>query len=528
MQLVDLFPRKGTYKPGEGISLAAVIKSMEEAERELALTCYHFAQIVDTSKIPVTVGVGLQALPVSFNLASNIPRGYGIEAELVDGKGRVTSSASTAIDVQESWLSYPRYGFFTDFDSDRSGESALEWLTRFHINGLQFYDWQYRHDSLVSPSNTYTDPLGRTLSLDTVRGIIEDAHERGIAAMAYLAVYAASLSFAEQHHEWRLFDDKGQPCNFEDFLGLMNPNPDSPWVKHLLTECERTLTELHFDGLHVDQYGEPKVGYTESGESVDLPASFQSFIGALKNRFPGASVTFNAVGNWPIDSLAAAPQDFVYIELWPETPSYQDVFDIVRGGREKSGGKPVVIAQYVPVEHEANIRLSDALIFSLGGSRIELGEEGRLLTDPYFPKHQAIPADLEQVFRRYYDFAVRYGELIGPSAESFDVEDISIPVGVRPIFRRTGKMIALHLVNFTGIEHAHWCEVHPAPQSLQRVSLSFPTDGNVRAVWSATPDKELLGLKQLPWYEEMDHIHVTIPTLDYWTMVVLEIDQDTR
>ena len=117
------------------------------------------------------------------------------------------------------------------------------------------------------------DPLGRKLSLKTVRNLIEIAHKHGIAAMAYLAVYAASLPFAEGHQAWRLFDDKGQPCNFEDFLGLMDPSPGSPWVEHLLDECERALSELPFDGLQVDQYGDPKIGYTAKGEPIDFEKS---------------------------------------------------------------------------------------------------------------------------------------------------------------------------------------------------------------------------------------------------------------
>ena len=526
MELLDLYPCKGVYLPGEVITLKAVIGSRGASKGELSLTCYHLAQAVKTYHFPVFLEDGCQALPISFILDSKTPRGYGIEAELVDDLSNETSVESTAFDVQESWLSYPRYGFLTDFQPKRTGESALKWLACFHINGLQFYDWQYRHDHLLPPRESYTDPLGRKLSLTTVRTLVETAHEKGIAAMAYLAVYAASLPFAEEHQAWRLFDDQGQPINFEDFLGLMDPSPGSPWVDHLLKECERTLAGLPFDGLHIDQYGEPKIGFKQSGEPIDLPAAFRTFIESVKKIRPEISATFNAVKNWPIDELAESPQDFVYIELWPETPTYQDVFEIVHRGREKSGGKPVVIAQYIPAEHVANIRLSDALIFSLGGSRIELGEEGRLLADPYFPKHQSIPEKLQQVLQCYYDFAVRYGELIGPSSETLVDTDISLPESLVPIVRRRGDRVALHLINFSGLEAAQWCDMHPAPKKLLDLSISLPKDWNVRSAWFSSPDMERIGLSRLEISNEDERIHVVVPSLEYWSMVVLEIEED--
>jgi dextranase len=524
MRLVDLYPLKGKYRPGEEITLEALIDSSQDSEGDLELTVYHMASVVETHKFPVRLAKGNHFFPVSFPPPSHELQGYGIQANLITAEGENKGSTETAFDVQDSWLRYPRYGFLSDFYPDRSATSALKWLARFHVNGLQFYDWQYRHDQLLSPNDVYLDPLGRELSLHTVRALIAATHEHGIAAMAYLAVYAASLPFAESHHNWRLFDEGGAPCNFEGFLGLMNPDSNSPWVEHLLGECNRMITELPFDGLHVDQYGDPKVGFDVNGKPVDIPGAFQAFIAASKKRFPKTSLTFNAVGNWPIDVLTASPQDFIYIELWPETPTYQDVFDIVRGGREKSDGKPIVIAQYINVEWEANIRLCDALVFALGGGRIELGEEGRFLSDPYFPKHRAIPGELERVLRRYYDFAVRYGDLIGPAAQILDDLAVSLPRGVLSIARRNRGWIALHLINLSGLDKGSWCGEHPEPQVLRNFSFSLPENVRVRKAFFASPDNERIGLAPLELCRDGE-IRITLPSLKYWIMVVLEAEE---
>ncbi|NIS80055.1 MAG: hypothetical protein GTO14_07570 [Anaerolineales bacterium] len=526
MRLLDLYPLRGAYKPGEAISLEVTVEATRVEQGELRLTCYHLNHVEQTFKIPIKAQAGQHTLPITFNLTSNMTRGYGLEAELVDQQGQVTGRAATAFDVLESWLTFPRYGFLTDFEAHRSTAEASAWLARFHINGLQFYDWHYRHDHHVPPEDEYVDPLGRALSLETVREMINHAHGHGIAAMAYMAVYAASLPFAEQHRDWRLYDEHNQPINFEDFLGLMDPSANGAWVDHLIGECERTLNELPFDGLHVDQYGDPKEGFNLQGEPVDLPSAFQDFIRLLKDRFPEKSVTFNAVGNWPIEALAVAPQDFVYIEIWPPTPTYQDIYDVVRGARLKSTGKPVVVALYILVEHAANIRLADALIFASGGSRIELGEQGRLLTDPYFPNHQALTQDLNAVLRRYYDFAVRYGDLIGPSAAEIVIEELSEPDSIWFIPRRFGNWMALHLINFTGLEGAKWCERHRAPESLQELSISIPITDGIREVWWASPDGAQMALTPAPWDAEDGRIQVTIPSLDFWTMIVFEMGDD--
>jgi dextranase len=147
-------------------------------------------------------------------------------------------NAATAFDVLSSWTDFPRYGFLTDFSASRADpEPVLEKLTRFHINGLQFYDWQYRHDQLLAPSEEYIDLLGREMSLASLRKLVDAAHQHGMATMPYLAIYAASADFWRTHPDWALYDEAGNPIAFgENFLGLMDPSTGSSWSQHLLSE----------------------------------------------------------------------------------------------------------------------------------------------------------------------------------------------------------------------------------------------------------------------------------------------------
>jgi dextranase len=475
---------------------------------------------------PATLQIGIQEFELSFQVAMDYPRGYGVTAELVDENYVVHSSAITAFDVLGDWTERPRYGFLTDFGSDRHdiGET-MDALTRYHINGLQFYDWQYRHDSLLPPMEEYIDPLGRRLSLRTVMEFIQAAHDRGMAAMPYLAIYAASLDFWEEHKDWGLYDADGKPLTFDRFLGLMDPSPHGPWIDHLLDECDRVIVQTSFDGLHVDQYGEPKEGYNARGEMVDLPFAFNSFISLLKNRFQEMAVTFNAVGNWPIDQLAIAPQDFLYIEVWSFTPHYTDLLRIVQEGRQKSGGKPVVIALYQPAEWLENVRLTDAVIMASGGSRIEIGENGRLLTDPYFPNHSAISDELRSTLTRYHDFLVRYGDLIGPQAE--DEVDIAVhaPEDVRIVSRISQGWLVISLINFSGQNDAHWDKAHSAPKPIENATVLISGVDEVERVYLASPDMDDPTLHESDWWCTSGSVTINLQRLDYWTLVAVKTNK---
>lgn len=526
MRLFDVYPVRGMFTPGEPVRLVAEVEADAPVAASLRLSITHLASTVATLHYPVSLAAGNQRVPFGWPAPPIAPRGYGAQAELLDGAGRTLASAFTAFDVLPAWTAFPRYGFLTDFSPGRvDAASTVEALARFHLNGLQFYDWQYRHDCLLPPNAHYMDPLGRRLSLRIVEEFIEAAHAYGMAAMPYLAVYAASGEFWRAHPEWALYDAGRRPIPFgEDFLGLMNPTPDGPWARHLLEECGRVLSTLPFDGLHVDQYGDPKMAYDAEGQPVDLPAAFAGFVAALKAAHPRATTLFNAVGNWPIEALAASPQDFAYIEVWPPATTYRDLRRIVTEARALSNGKPVVIALYLPADRPANIRLADALIFSCGGSRIELGERERLLADPYFPKHQPLTPEVKATLRRYYDFAVRYGDLIGPGACDSPGVPVNAPPGVWAVSRMARGWLTVCLINMTGLDGVRWDEAYPAPAPLADVSVRVAVPRSVHQVWWASPDRDRRELSPAAWSREAQDVRATLPFLDDWAILAFQLD----
>jgi dextranase len=486
MRILDFYPSRGSFSPGETVTFLIDIETSAPQDITLKVFIQHLTEQPTIIEQTLQLAPGEQTVQINW-MPPVKPAGYSVRLETLSANDSPALHATTAFDVLSSWTDFPRYGFLTDFSASRSDpESVLKKLTRFHINGLQFYDWQYRHDQLLAPTEEYIDPLGREMSLATVQKLVDVAHQHGMASMPYLAIYAASADFWRTHPDWALYDETGNPIVFgENFLGLMDPSAGGPWSGHLLTEAARTLQSISFDGLHIDQYGDPKRAWDSHHNPVDLPRAFVDFIRSASDQHPDQTILFNAVGNWPIDALAESAVDFLYIEVWPPEVEYRHLAEIVLKAVLISHGKAVVIAIYLPADRPANNLLADAVILACGGTRIELGEDARLLSDPYFPKNEEISSDLYSELRKLSDFTVRNGEWLRPYTQSATGKEIwsrgelspsfiSTDDAIWTVVRSYPKMFVVQLVNFNGLDpHQRWDEALVAPTPCQNISIKI-------------------------------------------------------
>ncbi|HEX9331360.1 MAG TPA: glycoside hydrolase family 66 protein [Anaerolineales bacterium] len=533
MRIIDYYPLRGSFSPGEIVTFRIELETTSSENITLRVHIQHLNEQPITIEKTLQLASGKQVVETQWTPPVK-PAGYSARVEIFSMNDSETLEATTAFDVLSSWTDFPRYGFLTDFSTSRADpELVLRKLTPFHINGLQFYDWQYRHDQLLAPSEEYIDPLGREMSLTSVRRLVDVAHEHGMAAMPYLAIYASSADFWRAHPDWALYDENGKPIAFgENFLGLMDPSEGRPWSVHLLNECTRALDAIPFDGLHIDQYGDPKSGLGSNHQPVDLPRAFVDFIQSASNEHPNRTIVFNAVGNWPIEALAESTADFMYIEVWPPDVEYFHLAEIVLNAVRLSHGKAVVIALYLPAKRLANNLLADAVILACGGTRIELGEGIRLLSDPYFPKHEEISLDLQKGLRRFLDFIVRDEEWLRPyplSAEEKErwaeselnpnhiITDDSIMTVVRNF---PGKMI-LHLVNFTNLSvHSRWDEVHATPAPCQDVSVNIRRDRRPTKIFWDCPEQRK-GIQELDFAYSKGILTFQIPQINFIGLVAI-------
>lgn len=527
MHIVDFYPSQGSFSLGETIKFFIEVETPSPKIISLQIFIQHLAEQPVILEQQYQINSDTQTLQVEWQPPKKTA-GYSARL-LIDSDFQ----AATAFDVLSSWTDFPRYGFLSDFSASRSDpETALKKLTHFHINGLQFYDWQYRHDQLLAPTEEYIDPLGRAMSLHTVRKLVDTAHKYGMAAMPYLAIYAASADFWRAHPDWALYDEAGNPIAFgENFLGLMDPSAGSSWSQHLLGEGTRTLQGIAFDGLHIDQYGDPKKAWNANHISVDIPKAFVDFIQLASDQHPDKTVLFNAVGNWPVEALAKSAVNFMYIEVWPPDLEYRRLAEIVLNAVRLSHGKAIVIAHYLPADRPANNLLADAVILACGGTRIELGEEARLLSDPYFPKHEEISPDLYTELQRLADFTVRNGEWLRPYALStvekeawaeseLNPKFISIDASIMTVARHHPKMLVVQMVNFRGLDsHQQWDVLHAAPTLRQNTLVKIQISKQPDQIFWDSPEQQ--GSQVIAFEYSNGVLSFYIPQINYTGLVVI-------
>jgi len=170
MHFIDSFPNQGSFEPGARVGITFMVTSKEAAYCKVRFNVLHLSEGMFSGLYPFNIEAGAQRLVIEWEAPEISPRGYGVVAELLNEDCEVVSEVSTAFDILNQWTDFPRYGFLSDFQSRRTDpETIMDSLVRYHINGLQFYDWMYRHEQFLTDEEPYRDLLNRELSLETVK-----------------------------------------------------------------------------------------------------------------------------------------------------------------------------------------------------------------------------------------------------------------------------------------------------------------------------------------------------------------------
>ena len=140
-ETMNCYTDKSMYAPGETICLRAV--EMPPQTQWLRLTVFHLEQTVLTQTLPAQE-------EISLSLPEQDGAGYLVRVQALDARQNVLACADTAVDVSSSWTKFPRYGYVWDFTQIADAPGKIAAMARYHINGVQFYDWQYRHHQPVA------------------------------------------------------------------------------------------------------------------------------------------------------------------------------------------------------------------------------------------------------------------------------------------------------------------------------------------------------------------------------------------
>jgi dextranase len=452
---------------------------------------------------------------------------YGVVLSLDGGV------ATSAFDVVDSPDERPRYGFVTDFRPGRDDAAEVaDSLRAFHLTHVQFYDWMYRHAELLPPTDEFTDTLGRTLSLEVVRDFVAATHAAGARALAYAAVYAAGREYAAAHPEQVVTHPDGTPWMLGDFLWNTDLRPGSAWTTHIVEQMGSALDAVPFDGLHLDQYGDPKLAVASDGGLVDYTTAFPAFIGAVRARLPEATLIFNNVNDYPTRSTIRSAQDTTYIEVWSPHDDHGDLVDLVRRARDLAPDRPVILAAYLepfaaacgPAEIAA-AKLALATTWAEGGQYLLFGECHGVLVHPYYPNYATLTDEATSALRPFADFAVAVGDLLFDSAV-LDVR--GAPITLRPrhgsVWVRvaaSGRRLVIQLVDFRAQTDDRWNAPRQETETCAGVEVSVRiASDEVQAVFGHPMGGPVL--HELPVDEQGDRVVVSLPPFDTWGVLVID------
>lgn len=489
--------------------------------------------------------------------------GYAVEVTATTTQTQVR--ATTALDVAPHWSAAPRYGFFADFSPDETAaesERRADDLLKLHINVIQFYDWMASHHTFASASDEFTDPLGRRLSHTVVRRKIDLAHRRGMAVLAYGALYGAEEPFSGEHPEWLLYDGTGRPLELVDIFYLQDFSEGSGWRTWILDQYRQALVEYGFDGIHIDQYGFPKEALSRASGSwrqVRLGDEFPGFVNEavamlLDIRPTGGSI-FNCVNAWPLKAMVDSTEDAAtYIEVWEPNTTYRDLYELVRRARDLRPEKQVILAAYLypflTPEGRASgalntFRLTSAAINASGGFHLISGEGDGLLTEAYYPNYGRLDENEFDVVRNYADFIVRNTAVlhsasgddiawtyVGPTNDVIVLDHSELGTygsGARlnsiwVTGRHHNGVTSLQLVNLRGLDSDEWNTGHPEPpHPLEDIEVRVRITGDIDCVSWDTPDDDIGIARAIP-FEVVDEdtgrfLTFKIPRIDYWSAI---------
>lgn len=538
---------KAAYAPG-----SPVVFSADRNLGGLGVRYWHLGRVIRAEGLPE--GTSWTWTPPRKDF-----QGYCVEIVGRDAGGALRTVGSVAVDVSSDWTRFPRYGFLSEFggvDAARRA-SVIGELNRFHINGIQYYDWMHDHHrplagTVERPAAEWPNIIGARCEKEVVQGYIEEARKRNIASMFY-DLCLGVLAWAEEDGvspSWSIYKDASLrerdvhslSAPFRSGIFLVDPGNEG-WLDYFAEQVDGVYAVYGFDGFHIDQLGDRGPRFAADGARVDLPAGYGKFLGKMKRAQPGKKLAFNAVDRHGQAAIAAAPSDFLYNEVW--RTGFGEIASILEENRSLAPGKNTVLAAYVNYKQSGTfntpaVLLADAVIFALGGSHLELGEH--MLCNEYFPDDALrMPPGLHGAMVRYYDFLVAYENLLRDGAErifpalSGGAVELAAWGPVQGCvnhvaFRAEGKIV-IHLLNFAGATHLDWRDDRhdqAVPPVFKNFGLAVRTFNRPARVWMASPDIDGGVPRRVEWTFSGTKTDITVPSLCYWTMIVIEPEEGAR
>ena len=245
--------------------------------------------------------------------------------------------------------------------------------------------------------------------------------------------------------------------------------------------------------------------------------------------------------------LGTGDVEFAYNELWDSEDQFTSLRSVIEANKRYGGeDMQTVFAAYMNYTKADNtgtfntpgVLLTDAVIFALGGSHLEMGEH--MLCKEYFPNSNlGMSKELQEAIISYYDFLTAYQNILrdGGSFNEVSVASTDGKMNIKSwepatgnvitLCRENGNLQAVHLLNFSQANSTSWRDMDgsmPEPALITDAALEIAADKEVAAVWMASPDIDGGAHKVLPFTKDGGKISITVPSLKYWDMIVIEYE----
>ena len=546
---INLITDKALYKPGDIIDFS-IDKSLPAS-----------AKIRYRQLDKVIAETNISGKTWTWTAPATDYTGYMVDIYIIEG-GKEKIYGATAVDVSSDWTKFPRYGFLSAYGllSNNYMDSVINNLNRLHINGLQFYDWDYDHQqplagSVANPAASWLDIASRKNYKSTVDYYIASAHNHNMKAMSYNLCYGALNDAAATgvSDTWYMYKDQSHnekvvlnlSTPFKSNIYLTNPG-NASWQQYLAAKTQDMYHVYAFDGFHVDQVGDLGTHYDYNGNVIDVPQGFASFLSSMKAYAPTKRLVMNAVNQFgQQNNIATSPVDFTYTEVWAPNEGYADLKTIIQNNITWSNNtKPTILTAYMDYNvanstgyfNTPGVLLTDAVIFAYGAAHLEMGDH--MLCKEYFPNNNLqMKPDLQQAMIHYYDFLTGYENLLRDGG-TFNIPDIISSDGktllnyfpphngsISVIGKDMGDKQIIHLINFANASSFDWRDTNgnqTTPNTLQNISYILTTDKPVKKLWMASPDINDGALQQISFTTSGNAVSFKLPSLQYWDMIVAD------
>jgi dextranase len=568
---------KARYNPGETVKLQVGLdnKSSNQLSGNIVIQLFHLGESTHSQTKAISSLSPGQKQDLSFTL--RVPaddfKGYLVVGEVVGNDAVLHDLQVTAVDVSSDWKKFPRYGFVTKFNDT----AIIETMKDYHLNSVQFYDWQWQHHRPYSSESSWKNLANMTINKQDIVSLIAKMHDYGMMAMQYNLINGAYDNYWSDGSgipiAWGLYknakgnynpshQDKhdGWPSGIwaSDKLYLFNP-ANKGWQDYIIKEEQKVFQHFEFDGWHMDTLGRRGNLWDWNAKPVDLASTYDDFVNAVKPRL-NQRIVFNTVGGYGQDEIARTDVDVMYTEMWEGAgiKTYYDIYNLIQRTK-KTSNKSVVVAGYMNEAYgtakskarqtglfnQHSVLLANATIFASGGTHIQIGDGSNMPSVVFWPNQPLKMSEpLKVTMRDYYHFLTGYENILLDEVSPYPAMKASIP-GVKVSSTGTPGTVwtiqqakqgykILHLINFLAhnAQQSQWRDTdanYPAPKTLTNTSLKIRLPYKLKdsaKIYFATPDAQYgkpVSLSFSPRDEGSSTVlQLTLPSLTYWSTIWIE------